>query len=641
MIFRTPRSPIHTLIAASYLGDIAGLLYIFHSLRLIAWLKEQHANVRFMSKPLPVAEITSPIELVRLDKDFAGTDQHNASTSQAKPKEITPAPSAHQNVEHISRSLPDISTCFDRPLVDRENRNDLSHFASTSEEGTPRLHPIRSGSSDLLPIVTSDADTLFSTNCLPHQTASISYSNIITAHHAIPTTANDIKLDSLYNRHTSQKDTTRPSYSSVSANRAVSDTSEPDLHTGNSTPKSFLQTRSKSGPSISRNMEARQGSTTADEVEQNAGSSDTPLQRAGGTNREVHDGRYAGSGTREDVEKRPGVTSNETEPAANARSRKSSHMMQLFKDTSPEQRKAQEKKGKAVVPQRTKDAGADARVVTTSAVGNQVSQLFIDQSTVDGLSKNEQKEILPQRLRDKLSEETTGYKGEEDQEQRQALTDISNESLKDDSRNLRPLHLPHRLLADIRGYQHGKEITDDADKKHDKKEEHVSSAIFYPHKAPSPDSLENAFGDGERSAQEDHYLTLARPGIRSPVAERDDPLPVSLEVGAVSSKASDSGISSASDSEYSLTDGETTPKATPSVHGAFLGSRARKGRRPHTVPVPAIELKPFKNQVGGHTILYKFHKKGVTKPLTNDENKFYELVELAHPELLEFMTGYV
>ncbi|KAJ7904230.1 hypothetical protein B0H14DRAFT_2554287 [Mycena olivaceomarginata] len=43
--------------------------------------------------------------------------------------------------------------------------------------------------------------------------------------------------------------------------------------------------------------------------------------------------------------------------------------------------------------------------------------------------------------------------------------------------------------------------------------------------------------------------------------------------------------------------------------------------------LPHIPLRPFRNQVGGHSAIYKFTKRAVCKPLVSRENLFYESVE--------------
>ena len=107
-----------------------------------------------------------------------------------------------------------------------------------------------------------------------------------------------------------------------------------------------------------------------------------------------------------------------------------------------------------------------------------------------------------------------------------------------------------------------------------------------------------------------------------------------------------SSISSASDTDYdswddtartdgedgsSLTDnGEITPTATPHTRHNFRAHSTR-------APLGAVELKPYKHQVGGHTKVFSFSKQAICKQLNNKENEFYEVIERRHPELLRFL----
>ncbi|KAF9652112.1 SAICAR synthase-like protein [Thelephora ganbajun] len=57
--------------------------------------------------------------------------------------------------------------------------------------------------------------------------------------------------------------------------------------------------------------------------------------------------------------------------------------------------------------------------------------------------------------------------------------------------------------------------------------------------------------------------------------------------------------------------------------------------------LPHIPLRPFRNQVGGHSAIYKFTKRAVCKPLVSRENLFYEAVEREAPPLLGFIPRYL
>ncbi|CAG8611301.1 6707_t:CDS:2, partial [Acaulospora colombiana] len=60
-----------------------------------------------------------------------------------------------------------------------------------------------------------------------------------------------------------------------------------------------------------------------------------------------------------------------------------------------------------------------------------------------------------------------------------------------------------------------------------------------------------------------------------------------------------------------------------------------------STPLPNVPLTPFRNQVGGHSAIYKFTKRAVCKPLVSRENLFYEAVESAAPPLLGFIPRYL
>lgn len=54
-----------------------------------------------------------------------------------------------------------------------------------------------------------------------------------------------------------------------------------------------------------------------------------------------------------------------------------------------------------------------------------------------------------------------------------------------------------------------------------------------------------------------------------------------------------------------------------------------------------VELRPFRNKVGGHTAIFRFSKRAVCKALMNRENVWYEAVEKRHPQLLKFLPKYI
>lgn len=594
-----------------------------------------------MSAPLYVVEITSPLRLVRSDKDFNKPKQRNASTSKTQPEAITPNLAAHHRATHNSRSLFDVADDLGRRLPSSNGCDGSSCYTSASDEGTPRLLPVQNGSHDLLPIVGSDTNALDFPRRLLQQTLPSSHSSIATLHQAFSNLAEADLSDPLSNSSAIKDSIQTPPNTSARRGRSSPPTSDLFSSAHKPTAAPPLQTMYDSTDQLSMETGKLIESDTTDEKSRSLDNNMGLSMRAGAEQTQDMRKRSTGSGGRLHAQKRVGTSAVEAEPATNARSRKSSHMMQLFKDTSPVQPTEQDEDRPDVTAQKAKYVNDDGEVISGARAGGRPSKYVYDETVVDDSGKAAQENVPLRPSHGKASEGHPDSQHECRKESNRPLNDVSNEALKDDLPGARRSPLPHRVLAETHN-QSAQQVADDGEEEEPSDKEQVASAIYYPHKAPSPDTVHNAVGEAVQEAkQKGHYVTLSRPEARRSLDDQDDFLQIGHVSGPPSSKASDSGVSSASDSEYSCTDTETTPKATPAARGKFLGSRARRGRRPQTVPVPTIELLPFKHQVGGHTILYKFHKKGVTKPLTNEENKFYELVEQAHPELLEFLTGYV
>ncbi|KAJ5587482.1 uncharacterized protein N7459_003247 [Penicillium hispanicum] len=98
--------------------------------------------------------------------------------------------------------------------------------------------------------------------------------------------------------------------------------------------------------------------------------------------------------------------------------------------------------------------------------------------------------------------------------------------------------------------------------------------------------------------------------------------------------ADENGLSLLDDS--SLTDdAEATPTATPTQRSKLALRRKTPG------PLGAVELKPYRHQVGGHTTVFRFSRRAVCKQLNNRENEFYERIERRHPDMLLFLPRYI
>ena len=200
--------------------------------------------------------------------------------------------------------------------------------------------------------------------------------------------------------------------------------------------------------------------------------------------------------------------------------------------------------------------------------------------------------------------------------------------------------------------------------------EHIASATYYPHQVPAPNKLLNhhhthggkpvvsAYGQPEPQTvafddtgkdviheSSDSSLVLQSKGKVHSIQhdyQRAQPLLDTEEYKQLTG----SSISSISDTDYdswddtaridgesgsSLTDnGELTPTATPHARPKLQNHSTRE-------PLGAVELKPYKHQVGGHSKVFSFSKQAICKQLNNRENEFYEVIERRHPELLRFL----
>ena len=232
----------------------------------------------------------------------------------------------------------------------------------------------------------------------------------------------------------------------------------------------------------------------------------------------------------------------------------------------------------------------------------------------------------------------------------------------------RPFHvsIPHDSPQESHIHDTGDEDEYESDK------EHISSATYYPHKAPSPDiedtdpdqvspfeSSDDTIKSSDASSLEaiDKEHAANSEDYQEALQDHDHDRHISdifirpkLPSGQYPPAKPDSTISSASDSEYESWDdsgrsdraedfgvtdgGELTPTATPNANSQFLKSK------PRHKPLQAVALKPYKHQVGGHSNVYSFSKQAICKQLNNRENEFYEVIERRHPDLLKFLPRY-
>ncbi|KAK4205745.1 hypothetical protein QBC40DRAFT_162012 [Triangularia verruculosa] len=180
-------------------------------------------------------------------------------------------------------------------------------------------------------------------------------------------------------------------------------------------------------------------------------------------------------------------------------------------------------------------------------------------------------------------------------------------------------------------------------------EEKISSAVFVPHQAPeSPAEHIPVPGAPPRTVP---TRTQSRhDDFRTWLVKADEP-----EVDANGVEIVDRKLRPETTQSSVAPELDTTQPAGP-VAAEESGLVSAKPSRPvskyheevvhdHQLeprqPLEAIELIPYKHQVGGHTTLWRFSKRAVCKQLNNRENEFYEKIEHHHRDLLAFLPRYI
>ncbi|KGO45251.1 Inositol polyphosphate kinase [Penicillium expansum] len=377
------------------------------------------------------------------------------------------------------------------------------------------------------------------------------------------------------------------------------------------------------------------------------------------------------------------------EPAANVRSRKSSHYLGLFKEntTSSPDRKRREDRG------RPQDETLELRD----------RNMDYEQES----HRSEQESALRKSISLSALDDAPSFQPPPPAETPHTING-------DEPSKRRPTALPRSLLEEIRNFHltpggsHGSSFsksipTQYSERSRDyfqkdshvevspsdsfeeeergsgqfgveeEENEQISSAVYFPHERTVPDGVDGLqqFPDGPLdvqpgqlpAAEKGHELMLV-PQERSDSPEKEiSHVDISFRskneskilYGDIHSPRENvpeklSAISEYSDSNYESevepqsadesihsVDEEETPSATPTQRSQLLS----RPKPPPPGPLGAVELKPYRHQVGGHTTVFRFSRRAVCKQLNNRENEFYERIELRHPDMLVFLPKYV
>lgn len=216
-----------------------------------------------------------------------------------------------------------------------------------------------------------------------------------------------------------------------------------------------------------------------------------------------------------------------------------------------------------------------------------------------------------------------------------------------------------------------------ADEEEESDREHISSALYFPHRQVIHESIREdheaaVIGSDEEISPDQSKFPESQADADDQISRSPEEVEISLQSqddnscwhgdlrkdsstteepdmysstneATAPSSESDYDSQEESQSEYGYESSTNETIDPTSVSKQRRPSQAiRKHRHEYSAqnPVGAVQLKPYNHQVGGHSTVYRFSRRAVCKQLNNRENEFYETVERYHPELLEFLPRY-
>ena len=716
-----------------------------------------------MSTPFSASKKSSPSNPVRSLEPVSDGSHVPSTASTAKPTAITAVGLAQNNeVDGVSRRTTDnIDYLKGNPLILGSNGNGVLDEYDGSDPDTPRLPPTKLGNTDndnfphegavSLDLSEQPYKDLISS---PFNVKKYPYHSSEAAASILSSSLSEAGIHSVSKPTENDKDPPALAYSQdksrIKSWLEKSQQAYKPPHTNETISLPCVPRTRSQGFASNVPTSGTQGQERAQSSIVPGSSRATTMGSGGGALTEEKRNRSSSRSSQSRVEKRIEATMADAEPSSHARSRKSSHVLGLFKEnkSSNDIKRAQER-------QRTSSNNstdtfssgnsvpADATFGVERGVRSALSEAH-DRNEVSGIAEED---VQMRSLQDQTSSKriekfqthqqlsrasSTANPSADGQKRSRSDTDLSRDNWRlatvqrqEKIAGVQDRNIPPRLLEEIRNFHnltspfHDKfrstqprstntrlksndtetisrgrearlpeqEVFGKADlpklksepENEEEESEQISSALYYPHQAPSPDALEDiSIHDARKrkDSQIEKEPNLPDPALPiSTEDEKAEDVDIALQVHnknrylhgdlpkARSSSVepdtdgySETGVSSSSDSEYEsqdetkgvasreesnlADDAEATPRASPKTRQSYLLSRSRKTHHGPKAPLGAVELKPYNHQVGGHTTVFRFSKRAVCKQLTNRENEFYEVIEREHPELLRFLPRY-
>jgi hypothetical protein len=338
----------------------------------------------------------------------------------------------------------------------------------------------------------------------------------------------------------------------------------------------------------------------------------------------------------------------------NNRSRKASHSLRFFKEGLPEE-KGKRKDQRPPQPSREKSPSGGERLAD---IKEQLGGEATEAQAVEDVALATERQDLPRALPTRTPEVKTVHGSPEDYFAVKPVEDVrdvdiepeaaegkSGEEEPQEPDSIDSSHQPKpRRVSDL-----SIGTGESAEEGEESGEEKISSAVFLPHQAPEespehspmPGIPQRVVPSRRQSRHGDFHPWLVK--ADEPEADRereslDFENKIGLEATEYPSVAPEVATRQV---EESAPVAQREPAVLSTRLSRPVSQYHEDAIHEHQLspkqPLDAIELIPYKHQVGGHTTLWRFSRRAVCKQLNNRENEFYEKIEKYHRDLLAFL----
>ncbi|KAF9874549.1 inositol polyphosphate kinase [Colletotrichum karsti] len=360
----------------------------------------------------------------------------------------------------------------------------------------------------------------------------------------------------------------------------------------------------------------------------------------------------------------------------NARSRKASYSLRFFREGLPKDDKSRRKESRQIHPREKISPGQEAPAILSADIA-------IEDFAAKSVSTNptpsprilDKKDWLPKQLErvktyplqspqagetpiltDSPTQDYFGLRKVNGDIFHKVDSDGAVQAASKDTKpedQASPTATDESRLAEIRRPSDSSEHGESHEEGDESSEEKISSAVFVPH--PGLEEAAERERDvikpktpGNRTASraEDFHPWLVKADEPEPEEEPSPDQPPDTPSHKSKPKRLPGAPNVAlrevqpGNVEDFAVDDEPEPP-TPKQLPTYFEDHAHHHTADEKEPLEAIELIPYKHQVGGHTTLWRFSKRAVCKQLNNRENEFYENVEQHHRDLLTFLPRYI